>query len=183
VITEPTLFPSPGTVYVIGDPLRTVQATWVVTNTGECPWERMTLYPLAGGEAVQPTLQREGEPAVRVEPGERVEVALPFPIWAARDVDMEWVVATNGLFLFDQPHLQLAVERWMIVVTPTPTPGDTPTPTGMPQPPLLTGTPGPSPPATLSLTATLSAGTPDVLLPTGTPETPPPTGTPELPSG
>jgi predicted Zn-dependent protease len=192
VITEPTLFPSPGTVYVIGDPLRTVQATWLVTNTGECPWEDVTLYPLVGGDAVEPTLLREGEPAASVEPGERVEVVLPFPVWVARDVDMEWVVAANGLFLFDQPHLQLAVERWMIVVTPTPTPGDTPTPAGTPQPPLpgdvselplLTGTPEPSPPATLSPTSTLPAGTPEVPLPTDTSETPPPTGTPEPPPG
>jgi len=192
VITEPTLFPSPGTVYVIGDPLRTVQATWLVTNTGECPWEDMTLYPLVGGDAVEPTLLQGGEPAARVEPGERVEVVLPFPVWVARDVDREWVVAANGLFLFDQPHLRLAVDRWMIVVTPTPTPGDTPTPVGTPQPPLpgdvselplLTGTPEPSPPATLSPTSTLPAGTPEVPLPTDTSETPPPTGTPEPPPG
>ena len=112
-----------------------------------------------------------------------MEVVLVFSVWTANDVDTEWVVAVNGLSLFDQPHLRLAVDRWMIVVTPAPTPGDTPTPIGTPQPPLLTGTPGPSPPATLPLTATLPGGTPEVPLPTDTPETPPPTGTPESPSG
>ncbi len=159
VAPEPILFPSPGTVHVVGDPLLGVRATWVMTNTGECSWQGVELHPLTGGEAVAPVLRRKGERVARVEPGERVEVVLAFSAWAARDVDVEWVVAVNGLSLFDQPHLRLAVARWMIVVTPTVTPTDTATPKGTPEPPPPTDTPEPS-------------------LPTDTPEPPPTTSPP-----
>jgi len=173
VAPEPTLFPSPGTIHVIGDPLPPVLVTWVVTNTGECPWEGVELRPLAGGETVEPILRRGGEQVARVESGERVEVVLVFSVWTANDVDTGWVVAVNGLSLFDQPHLRLAVERWMIFVTPTPTPTGTSTPAGTPELPALTGTP-PEPP--------LPPGTPEPPPLTTPPSTTPlPTDTPEPP--
>jgi len=141
VVPEPTLFPPPGTVHVAGDSLPGVRATWVVTNTSECVWQGLELYPLVGGEAVAPVLRREGEQVLQVEPGERVDVALAFSPWTARDLDMEWVVSVNGLSLFDQPHLRLTVARWMTVVTPTPTPTPTSTPRGTLEMSALTGTP------------------------------------------
>jgi tetratricopeptide (TPR) repeat protein len=150
VAPEPTLYPPPGTVYVVGAPPLSVRATWVMTNTGECSWQGVELHPLTGGEAVAPVLRRGGQRVARVEPGEQVEMVLAFSAWAARDVDVEWVVAVNGLSLFDQPHLRLTVARWMIVVTPTPTPVDTATPTEPPELPAPTGTPElPAPTSTL----------------------------------
>ena len=170
VVPNPTLFPPPGTVHVVGDPLWTVRATWVVTNTGECPWGRVTLHPLAGGEVVEPTLRWGEEPVARVEPGEPVEMTVTFSVWEAMDVDVEWVMAVNGLPLFDQPRLRLGVGRWVVVVTPTPTPSEMPT---------IAGTPGPTLPATLLPTYPAPTDTPEPSPAADTPELPPATGTPE----
>ena len=170
VVPDPTLYPPAGTVHVVGEPLRTVRATWVVTNTGECPWGRVTFHPLAGGEAVEPTLRWGGEPVARVEPGDPVEMTLVFSVWEARGVDMEWVMVVNDLPLFDQPHLRLVVGRWVVVVTPTPTPSDLPT---------IAGTPGPTPPATPLSTLPAPTATPEPSPPVATLEPSPATGTPE----
>ena len=170
VVPEPDLSPPPGTVHVIGGPLEVVRATWVMTNAGECPWGSVALHPLAGGQALQPTLRQGDETVARVDPGERVQVDLEFSAWEARDVDLEWVVAVNGLPLFHRSHLRLAVERWMIVVTPTPTPVHVSATAGTPQPTSGTSVPVSSPPAT-----------PEAPPPTQTPGPSPPTGTPESP--
>jgi len=111
-----------------------------VTNTGECPWEAVELRPLAGGEAMEPILRRDGERVARVEPRERVEVVLPFSVWAAGDVDEEWVVKVRDFYLYGQPHLRLEVHGWIITATPTPVPTPVP-PTDTPVPP--TDTPRP----------------------------------------
>ncbi|MBE9508929.1 MAG: hypothetical protein IMY86_12885, partial [Chloroflexi bacterium] len=122
VAPEPTLSPQPGRIYIIGTQCPVVQATWVVTNTGECPWKDVMLQPLAGGEAVEPILRRGEEEVERVEPGEQVEVVLEFPVHQARDVDREWVIKVGEFSLYDQTHLRLEVTDWVVVVTPTPTP-------------------------------------------------------------
>lgn len=144
VAPDPTLFPRPGTIHVVGSPNREVRATWVITNMGECPWAGVKLYPLAGGEPVSPTLWRGEEQMAQVGPGEQVELVVDFSIWAARGVDAEWVVAVNDMYLFDQPHLGLAVDRWLVLVTPTPTPAGTEPSTSIPAS-ILLATPSPVP--------------------------------------
>ena len=144
-VGEPGLFPTPGAIYVIGNPPFAMRVTWVVTNTGECAWEEVRLRPEGGGELI-PVL--EGE---QVEPGQVAEISVPFAfsggqdVEGVRDVEGEWVlVVRNPLggdhVLFEQPHLRLRVEGWVIAVTPTPTPMSKPTPTQA-----LTSTPTPSP--------------------------------------
>jgi len=183
VAPEPNLSPPPGTLHVIGDPLGTVRATWVMTNAGECPWGSVALHPLAGGQALQPTLRQGDDTVARVDPGERVEVDLAFSAWEAGDMDVEWVVVVNGFPLFDRPHLRLAVERWMIVITPTPTPGSVSATAGTPQSIPGTGTPVSPPPATRPPTATSTVGTPEAPPPTETPGPSLPTDTPESSQG
>ena len=173
-VEEPTLFPKPGRMYVIGSPPFAVRAIWEVTNTGECAWEEVRLRPLRGGEAISVL---EGE---RVEPGQVVEITVPFAfsgggdVDRVRDVEGEWIlVVLNPLggdhVLFEQPHLTLMVEGWVIAATPTPTPTSTPTPTP-------TSTPTPTPMPTLTPTPTPT----ETPLPSPT-ATWPPTETP-LPS-
>jgi len=169
---EPILFPRPGTVHVIGNPPPAVYATWIVTNTGECPWEAVELKPLAGGEAVEPMLRRDGKPVARVEPGERVEVVLRFSVWAAEDVDEEWVVKVGDFHLYDQSHLWLEVHGWIITVPPTPTPTPTFTPTPVPP----TDTPVPPTDTPRPPTDTPRPPTDTPVPPTNTPV--PPTDTP-----
>ena len=197
-VGEPELFPKPGRVYVIGSPPFAVRATWEVTNIGECAWEEVRLRPLRGGEAISVL---EGE---RVEPGQVVEITVPFAfsgggdVDRVRDVEGEWVVVVaNPLggdhVLFEQPHLTLRVEGWVIAATPTPTPTLTPTSTPTPTPtstatPTLTPTPTPTytptpPPARPTATPTpplTYTPTPPLARPTATP-TPPPTDTPTPP--
>ena len=196
-VEEPTLFPKPGRMYVIGAPPFAVRATWEVTNTGECAWEEVRVRPLGGGEAI-PVL--EGE---RVEPGQVVEITVEFAFSGGGDVDMvrdvegEWIlVVLNPLggdhVLFEQPHLTLRVEGWVIAATPTPTPTPTPTstPTSTPMP-TLTLTPKPTSTPTTTPTDTprppIDTPTPTAIWPaTETPlplptATWPPTETP-LPS-
>jgi len=182
VAPEPILVPSPGTVYMVGDLPPDARASWVVTNTGECLWESVVLRPVTDGEAVEPDLRRDGGPVSRVEPGEWVEVGLVFTVWEAMAMDREWVVAVNDLPLFDQPHLEIAVQRWMVVVTPTPTPryvlASTSTvtnslPRDPSQPAPATGVPEPTSPVTPQSTATLPPGTSEPALSTSTPESPP----------
>ncbi len=171
-VGEPELFPKPGRMYVIGNPPFAVRATWEVTNTGECTWEEARLRPLGGGEAI-PVLEGEW-----VEPGQVVEISVPFPfsgggdVDRVRDVEGEWIlVVLNPLggdhVLFEQPHLSLKVEGWVVAGTPTPTPipTSTPTPTFTPT---FTPTSRPTPPP---LTAT---STKPPLRPTATKTGPPP---------
>ena len=175
-VGEPELFPKPGRVYVIGSPPFAVRATWEVTNIGECAWEEVRLRPLRGGEAISVL---EGE---RVEPGQVVEITVPFAfsgggdVDRVRDVEGEWVVVVaNPLggdhVLFEQPHPMLKVKDWVIDVTPTPT--STPTPTYTP-----TLTPTPTPTDTPTPTATWPPTETPLPSPTATR---PPTETP-LPS-
>ena len=138
VALEPQLAPEPGTIHVVGSPAPRVAATWRVTNTGQCDWESVALKPMSGGDAVPTSMSRAGEPVTSVAPGETVEVELAFSPQAAQRVDGEWVLVVNGLSLFDQPHLRLAQEGWIVLVTPTatstPTFTPTPTPTFTPVP-------------------------------------------------
>jgi tetratricopeptide (TPR) repeat protein len=135
VVREPVLAPTPGTAYVAGASIPDVlTATWVLTNTGACPWEGMQLQPLVGEETVEPKLQHDGR---QVEPGEPLEVVLTFPSRDAETkIDKEWIVVVNGLCLCDQPHLRLAVEGWIVVATPAPAPVPL-TPTPPPEPSTL----------------------------------------------
>ena len=182
--SRPILYPAPGTVHMVGDVPPEVRAVWVVTNTGECAWQHITLYPIAGGEPVVPALWRGGGPVTEVEVGEQVEVDLAFSVWEATSVNEEWVVEVNDLALFDQPHVLLNVRRWMIVVTPTPTPSPVLTSTvaltsSAPVEPILpgqaTGMSASSSPTSPPAPATLPPATPESTLPTSTL----PTSTPE----
>jgi hypothetical protein len=136
-VSSPTLFPPEGSVYVVGNQPPALRVTWVVTNTGQCAWEDIRLRSIDPGTEEIPMLKGK-----RVQPGEVVEISVPFSI---QDITLSsqsgvmrdyFVVVRNPLggdhVLLDQPHLVVSQESWLRIVTPTPTP--TPTNTGTPAP-------------------------------------------------
>ncbi len=133
VAPEPALWPDIGYVYVTDKPWPRVRATWVVTlpatiltDTQSCAWNSVALKTLSG-EDFGAELYWNGEPVESVQPGESVEIVLPFPRLQAPDSG-EWLLVVNGISLFDHPHLQLDTgdDVWVYIVTPTPTPTLTP---------------------------------------------------------
>jgi hypothetical protein len=159
VASQPTLWPEPGTVWVTDKPTPLLFATWTVTNTGSCAWERVALKPVTGGEAEERVEVRvEGEPIPLredggledpVAPGQTVEIELrarSFGVWDASEVQGEWVLEANGMSFFDLPHFRVEVRDWVVPITPTATPTPTPTPTPVPtNTPVPTKKPEPKP--------------------------------------
>lgn len=129
VVSGPNLNPPLGQTYVIGKSDPTVQAAWVVKNTGSCNWKLITLLSPVSREMLTPVIKKDGEvitlkgsDTLVIAPGEQVEILLGFRSSTAREISREWVVVVNGLTLSEQPRLVLEVKNWVMGVEPTATP-------------------------------------------------------------
>ena len=127
ILEGPTLTPNQGYYYVAGSEKPEIQASWFVENTGNCNWESVSFLSLYDGSIISPILKKDGKELgltsldgkVLIEPGDRVEIVLPFDITQARSVDNEFIVLVNGISLVSHAHTILHVERWVIIISPT----------------------------------------------------------------
>jgi len=119
-----TVNPPTNTIRTTGNTYLEAQATWVITNTSDCSWLEVRLVPAAGGVVVMPRLLQDNRPVDRVDPGESVTVELVFDAFVESADQVWYLVVTDqhgDLALVTQPILRLAVDPWVIGVTPTPT--------------------------------------------------------------
>jgi hypothetical protein len=115
--------PPVGTEYIIDTETISPTVAWEVTNVGECKWERLEVRPASGEQEVRYALWREGEftevtPEDPLQNDETIQVILNFDVFESSNIDGEWVLVVNGLDLLEQPHLELDVEEWIILITP-----------------------------------------------------------------
>jgi hypothetical protein len=115
--------PPVGTEYIIDTETISPTVAWEVTNVGECKWERLEVRPASGEQEVRYALWREGEvtevtPEDPLQNDETIQVILNFDVFESSNIDGEWVLVVNGLDLLEQPHLELDVEDWIILITP-----------------------------------------------------------------
>ncbi len=164
ISAQPILQPIPVPTYVIGDqPAPQISATWVITNTGECPMNNIRL--LIGDRTFKPVLNRAGDNATvqNLEPGETARLVISFndgfasnPTSFGGQINRRWTVVVDNpgtgaqfeLALRQHPELVLTRNGWIDAVTPTPTPTFTPippTPTFTPIPPTTVPQCGPQP--------------------------------------
>ena len=123
VSPEPELSPPPFSMYLTGSTTFDVTATWEVKNVGDCIWDQLVVEPLSGDQEVVYTFWR-GDEMVEVTPeqpvgeGEIIEIVLSFEILDARNINEEWALVANDLAFFEQPHLKLEIQDWIISYNP-----------------------------------------------------------------
>jgi len=123
------LSPEPGATVVIGgnQGLPLISASWVITNTGQCPWESLELRRSAGPSGY------DAQIASSIAPGEETELTIQFTELPINPVDAKWYIVAKGKVLLERGgEIILAVPTWVIPQTATPTPTYTPTPTPTP---------------------------------------------------
>jgi hypothetical protein len=155
ILSQPILYPAPGTKYIIGNAPFGATATWEIKNTGDCEWTNLSIEPLQDSQPFPLTFYKDGveteiTPEKPVEIGGQVKVVMDLGVLESVNIDQEWILVANDLQLSDQPHLQIKVEDWVVPVTPRPTatqesshpspPKSTPKPPSRKSP---TGTPPP----------------------------------------
>lgn len=157
IMGQPVLYPVAGTHYVIGNAPFDATATWEIKNTGNCNWTNLLINPQPDLQPIPFTFFRDGA-AVEITPeqplntGEQIEVKLDFGVLESANITQEWFLVANNLELSDQPHLQLKVTDWIILVTPRPAPTqelsnpNPPKPLSTPKPPSRKSTPETPPP-------------------------------------
>ena len=126
ILSQPVLYPRPGTRYVIGNAPFGATATWEIQNTGGCDWTSLSIEPLADSQPLPFTFSKDGETIEitaeePVKTGEQIEVKLDFGVLNSANINQEWIFVINDLQLSEQPHLQVNVEDWIVPVTPRPT--------------------------------------------------------------
>ena len=137
VSDKPQLQPNPTYVHVIGNPFPRIEATWTLTNTGQCPLRAFQLRSLQNSNEFA-ALSEEVSP--NIASGDTTEIIVTFPQpGSVQDLDEEWIVVVesdSGTFsLFDQAHFVLQPEEpWIRLENPTPTFTPTPLPTDTPEP-------------------------------------------------
>jgi hypothetical protein len=144
IISGPVLSPRPGYIFIVGSQEPIVQASWIIKNVSNCAFNGILFLNATTEQKIVPLILVNGEkiditkPEQAINPGDEVEVVLGFPSSEALSIDNEWIVVLNGFDMYDQPHLILKVQDWIIIVeaTATQTPGIKPT-----SPPKPTNTP------------------------------------------
>lgn len=126
ILSQPVLYPRPGTKYVIGNAPFGATATWEIQNTGECDWTSLSIEPLADSQPLPFTFSKNGETIEitaeePIKTGDQIEVKLDFGVLDSANINQEWILVINDLQLSEQPHLQVNVEDWIVPVTPRPT--------------------------------------------------------------
>jgi hypothetical protein len=135
IVSGPELSPRPGYVYIEGLPEPIIQASWTIKNIGNCAWNQINLTDSVTGEVIVPILYKDGSKLDlfttenSLQSGDEVSLVLSFLPKNALNVDRDWIIQVNGISLFDQPHIVLKVQDWVILsqVSPTPTLGIRPT--------------------------------------------------------
>jgi hypothetical protein len=115
--------PPLGTDYIIGTAPISPTVTWEVVNVGVCNWDELEVRPASGEQEVSYSFWREGEvteisPGNPVENNEMLKITLRFDVLESSSVEEDWVLVVNGFVLSEQPHLELAVEEWITLITP-----------------------------------------------------------------
>jgi hypothetical protein len=100
----------------------------MIKNLSDCSLADWQVWTLQDGKSVIPRFrlgdqvydpEETGIPFV-LAPGQQVELMVPFDPENAKEVNNEWVMVTNGMYLFPAPHLNLQVESWVTFESRTP---------------------------------------------------------------
>ena len=128
ILDGPIFSPEKGYYYVSGTTPPDIQVSWIIENSGGCSWETVYFLSLADGRIIYPTLIKDGEELdplsasegeqVLVKPGEQVEVAVPFDVNHARNVDDDFVLMVNKISLADRVHAIVNINGWVITIKP-----------------------------------------------------------------
>jgi hypothetical protein len=134
VISGPLLTPGLGYRYVLGKAPPAVRATWIIKNTSQCSFDKITIFSPFNAKTLDPIFFKDGKPLHLedfngkpvLDPGGEIEIGLDFSAQNSRNIRDEWVLVVNDRALAVQPHLSLDVQDWVITyaaeVNPTKVP-------------------------------------------------------------
>lgn len=144
IVSGPHLTPRPGYIYQPGSPEPVIQASWVLKNPGTCSWEQVVLQDVTTGENTVPYISRDGEEIdltnleQAIDPEDEIEISIGFRLKDAETINREWLLLINGFNLFDQSHVVLKIDDWIIIQQATATPTKVAKPTSKPAKPTST---------------------------------------------